>query len=87
MTRHWEKVYETALLEKDPERLGRKIDAALVVLNHLRHDIGDLPQDNGEKEWIEDALGTLKSIRRANPRFTRQESTCYDRWRAFRVVA
>lgn len=87
MTRRWEKVYETALLEKDPERLGRKLDAAFVVLNHLRHDIGDLPEDNGEKEWIENALGTLKSIRKASCRFTRQASTCFGGWRAFRVVA
>lgn len=86
MTRRWEKVYETALLEKDPERLGRKLDAAFVVLNHLRHDIGDLPEDNGEKEWIENALGTLKSIRKASCRFTGQAGT-YGRWRAFRVVA
>jgi hypothetical protein len=68
MTWYWEKVYETALLEKDQQRLGRKIEAALVVLNHLRHDIADLHEDNGEKEWIEDAFGDSQVDTKVEPK-------------------
>jgi hypothetical protein len=52
-----------ALLETDQQKLAERIDAALVVLSNSLEEIGDSPENNCEREWIEDAVTTLKTIR------------------------
>jgi len=63
MPQHWEEVYEMALLETDQQKLAERIDAALVVLGNSLQEIGDSPEKNCEREWIQDAMRTLKTIR------------------------
>jgi len=70
MPQHWEEVYEMALLETDQQKLAERIDVALVVLNNSLQEIGDSPEDNCEREWIKDALTTLKTIRRTELKHT-----------------
>ena len=77
MPQHWEEVYEMALLETDQQKLAERIDAALVVLNNSLQEIDDLPENNCEREWIKDALTTLKTIRRTDL----NSSLSQDRWR------
>ena len=66
MPQHWEEVYETALLETDRQKLAERIDAALVVLRNSLQEIGDSNEKNCEREWIQDAIRTLKTIRPAD---------------------
>jgi hypothetical protein len=66
MSRHWEEVYEMALLELDQEKLAEKIDVALVVLSNSLQEISDSPENRCEREWIQDAMTTLKAIRRTD---------------------
>jgi chemotaxis regulatin CheY-phosphate phosphatase CheZ len=64
MCRHWEKAYAAALLEMDRNKMAERIDAARLVLRNSLRELGDSPEQNREKESIQDALRTLQVLQR-----------------------
>lgn len=57
-----EAVYEMAMMETAPRMRAERIDVAMVVLGDSLQDIGDSPEDNGRRQWIEDATRTLRML-------------------------
>jgi hypothetical protein len=64
MSKRWEELYANALLETDEQKLADRIDAAMSVLGDSLRQLGNSPEDIRDKLWIEDALRTLRVLRK-----------------------
>jgi hypothetical protein len=64
MDKRWEHIYADAMLEIDERKLENRIDVAMTVLGDSLQELGESPQDALEKQAIQDALRTLRLLRK-----------------------
>jgi hypothetical protein len=64
MDKRWEHIYADAMLEIDERKLENRIDVAMTVLRDSLQELGESPQDASEKQAIQDALRTLRLLRK-----------------------
>ena len=64
MDKRWEQIYADAMLEIDERKLENRIDVAMAVLGDSLQKLGQSPQDMREKQAIQDALRTLRLLRK-----------------------
>ena len=61
---HWQREFEAALLEGDPQTLRQRVDAAEAVLFLRSQALVGSAQGHAEQQAISDAMRTLRSIQR-----------------------
>ena len=59
---HWQREFEAALLEGDPQTLRRRVDAAEAAIFLRSQALVGSAQGHGEQQAISDAIRTLRSI-------------------------
>jgi hypothetical protein len=64
MYKQWEQIYAEAMLEIDERKLENRIDVAMTVLGDSLQKLGESPQNMREKQAIQDALRTLRLLRK-----------------------
>lgn len=64
MDKRWEQIYADAMLEIDERKLENRIAVAMTVLGTALQELGESPQDMREKQAIQDALRTLRLLRK-----------------------
>jgi hypothetical protein len=69
----WQADYEAALLELDRDKLGQRLQAAeAAIFNHLQA-ISQSPDHYAERQAIEDALASLRVLKRDSLGFPDRE--------------
>jgi hypothetical protein len=61
---HWQKEFEAALREDDPQTLRQRVDAAEAALFLRSQALSDSAPDNPERQAIADAVRNLRKIQR-----------------------
>jgi hypothetical protein len=61
---HWQREFDAALLERDPQMLRERIDAAEAAIFLRLQTVADSPQADGEKEAISDAIRALRRLQK-----------------------
>jgi hypothetical protein len=59
---HWQREFEAALLEGDPQTLRRRVDAAEAAIFLRSQALVGTAQGDAEQQAISDAIRTLRSI-------------------------
>jgi hypothetical protein len=82
MYKPWEQIYADAMLEIDERKLENRIDVAMTVLGDSLQALGESPQDMREKQAIQDALRTLRLLRKEIRITTANQDTASEQRRA-----
>jgi hypothetical protein len=61
---HWQREFEAALLEDDPQKLRQLVDAAEAAIFLRSQALVESPQGHAEQQAISDAIQTLRAIQR-----------------------
>ena len=61
---HWQREFEAALLEDDPQKLRQLVDAAEAAIFLRSQAMVESPQGHPEQQAISDAIQTLRAIQR-----------------------
>jgi hypothetical protein len=61
---HWQREFEAALREGDPQTLRQRVDAAEAALFLRSQALVGNAQGHAERQAISDAIGTLRAIQR-----------------------
>jgi hypothetical protein len=61
---HWQREFEAALLEGDPQTLRQRVDAAEAAIFLRSQALVGSAQGHGEQQAISDAIRTLRAIQR-----------------------
>ena len=61
---HWQREFEAALREDDPESLRKRVDAAEAALFLRSQALAGSAEGHAERRAISDAMGTLRTIQR-----------------------
>jgi hypothetical protein len=61
---HWQREFEAALLEGDPQTLRQRVDAAEAAIFLRSQALDESAQEHGEQQAISDAIQTLRAIQR-----------------------
>jgi hypothetical protein len=61
---HWQREFEAALREGDPQTLRQRVDAAEAALFLRSQALVGNAQGYAERQAISDAIGTLRAIQR-----------------------
>jgi hypothetical protein len=61
---YWQREFEAALLEGDPQTLRRRVDAAEAAIFLRSQALVESAQGHGEQQAISDAIRTLRAIQR-----------------------
>lgn len=61
---HWQREFEAALREGDPQSLRERVDAAEAALFLRLQTLAGSPEAAAERQAISDAMGTLRAIQR-----------------------
>jgi hypothetical protein len=61
---HWQREFEAALREGDPQSLRQRVDAAEAALFVRSQALAESAEGNEERQAISDAIGTLRAIQR-----------------------
>lgn len=61
---HWQKEFEAALREDDPQTLRQRVDAAEAALFLRSQALSDSAPNNPERQAITDAVRNLRKIQR-----------------------
>lgn len=59
---HWQREFEAALLEGDPQTLRQRVDAAEAAMFQRAQALAESPQGHAEQAAISDAIRTLRAI-------------------------
>ena len=59
---HWQREFEAALLEGDPQTLRQRVDAAEAALFLRSQAMVGSAEGHAERQAISDAIGTLRAI-------------------------
>ena len=78
----WEQIYAEAMLEIDEHKLEKKIEIAMTVLTDSLHALGESPHQLGEKQAIQDAMRTLRLLRKEIAVTTDQHDVASEQRRA-----
>ncbi|MGA8762615.1 MAG: hypothetical protein WB562_06970 [Candidatus Sulfotelmatobacter sp.] len=62
----WQSEYESALLEVDPQKLPERVRAAEAAIFLRQQALVQSPDGHAEREAIEDAMRTLRVIKRTS---------------------
>jgi hypothetical protein len=61
---HWQREFEAAMREDDPQSLRRRVDAAEAALFVRLQALAESTGGDEERRAIADAIGTLRTIQR-----------------------
>jgi hypothetical protein len=61
---HWQREFEAALLEADPQTLRQRVDAAEAAIFLRLQVLVESVQGHAEQQAISDAIRTLRTIQR-----------------------
>jgi len=61
---HWQREFEAALLEGDPQTLRQRVDAAETAIFLRSQALAGNPQGHAERQAISDAIRTLRAIQK-----------------------
>ena len=61
---NWQKQYEAAILERDPEKLAGRIAAAEIAIYNRLNQISQDSDHHTERHVIEDALESLRVLKK-----------------------
>lgn len=61
---HWQREFEAALLERDPQKLREHVDAAEAAMFHRSQALVESANGHAEQQAISDAIRTLRTIQR-----------------------
>lgn len=61
---HWQREFEAALGERDPQKLRQCIDAAEAAIFLRLQTLTDNPQTHAEQEAISEAIRTLRTFQK-----------------------
>jgi hypothetical protein len=61
---HWQREFDAAVLEGDPETLRQRVDAAEAALFLRSQALAESAQGHAEQQAISDAIRTLRTIQR-----------------------
>jgi len=61
---HWQREFEAALLEGDPQTLRQRVDAAETAIFLRSQALVGNAQGHAERQAISDAIGTLRAIQK-----------------------
>ena len=62
----WQQEYQVALLELDPQKLSERIANAETAIFKKLQDIAQSPNHEAERQAIEDALASLRTLKTEN---------------------
>ena len=61
---HWQREFEAALLDSDPQTLRQRVDAAEAAIFLRSQALAVSPQGQAEQQALADAIRTLRTIQR-----------------------
>ena len=61
---HWQREFEAALREGDPQSLRQRVDAAEAALFQRLQALAGSAEGDEERQVISNAIGTLRAIQR-----------------------
>ena len=61
---HWQREFEAALLEGDPQTLRQRVDAAEAAIVLRSQALAESAQGHAEQQAISDAIRALRAIQR-----------------------
>ncbi|HLZ44036.1 MAG TPA: hypothetical protein VKQ11_23950 [Candidatus Sulfotelmatobacter sp.] len=61
---HWQREFEAALREDDPQSLRQRVDAAEAALFLRSQALAGMAEGHAERQAISDAMRTLRAIQR-----------------------
>jgi hypothetical protein len=61
---HWQREFEGALLERDPQKLWEHVDAAEAALFQRPQALVESANGHAEQQAISDAIRTLRTVQR-----------------------
>ena len=59
---HWQREFEVALLESDPQKLRQRVEAAEAAIFVRSQALAQSADRHAEQQAISDAMGTLRAI-------------------------
>src|SRR5262249_52474826 len=62
----WQEAYRAALLELDPEKLPKRVEVAGTAIFKRLQTLSKAPNSKAERQAIEDALASLRTLKTDN---------------------
>lgn len=62
----WQEAYRAALLELDPEKLPKRVEVAETAIFKRLQTLSKAPDSKAERQAIEDALASLRTLKADN---------------------